>query len=176
MKFLDKILNAIGLYSEEEEQAEETPETTAPSKFPVFGTKQWEDRSEKLRREEKRSLFGKKQEDTKLISMPLAQAQVKVVVVEPINFDDCKKVADYLKKNQPVVINFEETDSDVMKRIVDFVSGTIYAINGTMKKIGRSIMVCAPQTVDIDAGDDHTSRTTTSTTSYDKRGEFPWER
>lgn len=108
--------------------------------------------------------------------MPLAQAQVKVVVVEPINFDDCKKVADYLKKNQPVVINFEETDSDVMKRIVDFVSGTIYAINGTMKKIGRSIMVCAPQNVDIDAETTIQAELRRLQHHEDKRGEFPWER
>jgi cell division inhibitor SepF len=96
--------------------------------------------------------------------MPLAKTQVKVVVIEPINFDDAQKVADYLRKNQPVVVNFEDTDSDVMKRIVDFVSGTIYALNGSMKKIGRNIMVCAPQNVDIDAGN----------TTYGDRSDSPW--
>lgn len=67
MKFLDKILNAIGLYSEEEEQAEKHLRPLPPASSPSLARSKWEDRSEKLRREEKRSLFGKKQEDTKLI-------------------------------------------------------------------------------------------------------------
>ena len=131
---------------------------------PMFGTKSWEDRQTNRVRKERKSFFAaKNSDDDKLISMPLAKTQVKVVVIEPINFDDAQKVADYLRKNQPVVVNFEDTDSDVMKRIVDFVSGTIYALNGSMKKIGRNIMVCAPQNVDIDAGN----------TAYGDRSDSP---
>ena len=48
--------------------------------------------------------------------------------MEPIGFDEVQKMADYLRNNQPVVINFENTDNDVRKRIVDFISGTIYAL------------------------------------------------
>ena len=59
-------------------------------------------------------------------------------------------MADYLRNNQPVVINFENTDNDVRKRIVDFISGTIYALDGSLRKVGRNIMVCAPQNVEID--------------------------
>ena len=102
-----------------------------------------------------------------LIAMPNGEIQ-KVALGLDVradqNFDDAQKVADYLRKNQPVVVNFEDTDSDVMKRIVDFVSGTIYALNGSMKKIGRNIMVCAPQNVDIDAGN----------TAYGDRSDSPW--
>ena len=47
--------------------------------------------------------------------MPLAQKQVKVVVLEPANFDDSQKVADYLRNNQPVVVNFEGTEGLVPK-------------------------------------------------------------
>lgn len=56
---------------------------------------------------------------------------MSVVVVEPIGFDEVQKMADYLRNNQPVVINFENTDNDVRKRIVDFISGTIYALDGS---------------------------------------------
>lgn len=172
MKLFDKLFNFLGLDSEEEELSME--EEKKESKYPVFGAKRWEERKERTRSTERPSIFGsKKHDDAKVVSMPLAQTQVKVIVVEPVNFDDAQKVADYLRKNQPVVVNFEDTDSDVMKRIVDFVSGTIYALNGSMKKIGRNIMVCAPQNVDIDAGDATVSKTTKS---YLDRSDAPWER
>lgn len=92
---------------------------------------------------------------------------MSVVVVEPIGFDEVQKMADYLRNNQPVVINFENTDNDVRKRIVDFISGTIYALDGSLRKVGRNIMVCAPQNVEIDV----------ENTNYTSESEAePWER
>ena len=101
----------------------------------------------------------------KTISMPIADKQVRVVVIEPTTFDDSQKIADYLRGNQPVVVNFENTDNIVTKRMTDFISGTIYALGGSMKKIGRSILVCAPRNVDIDAG----------ISIYNEKGEQPWK-
>ena len=99
--------------------------------------------------------------------MPHAQKSVSVVVVEPIGFDEVQKMADSLRNNQPVVINFENTDNDVRKRIVDFISGTIYALDGSLRKVGRNIMVCAPQNVEIDV----------ENTNYTSESEAePWER
>ena len=101
----------------------------------------------------------------KTVSMPIADKQVRVVVIEPTTFDDSQKIADYLRGNQPVVVNFENTDNIVTKRMTDFISGTIYALQGSMKKIGRSILVCAPKNVDIDAG----------ISVYNEKGEQPWK-
>lgn len=169
MKIIDKICEIFGLYSEDEEMdlTEQEPKEEA-AVVPMFGAKKWKERDARNARKDKSVFsFGKEKSDDKLISMPLATKQVRVVVIEPVNFDDAQKVADYLRKNQPVVINFEDTDSDVMKRIIDFISGTVYALNGSLKKIGRSILVCAPQNVDIDA----------ENTSYVDRGNTtPWGR
>ena len=90
---------------------------------------------------------------------------LKMVIVEPETFDDSQGIADYLRDRKPVVINFEGTDPEAAKRIIDFVSGTIYALNGSLRKIGRSILVCAPQNVDIDA----------AKTSYTDRSDNPWQ-
>ena len=86
-------------------------------------------------------------------SMPITvrNKEVNVMVIEPTSFDDCPKIADYLRNNQPVVINFETLDPLVAKRMADFICGSVYAINGSMKKLGRSILICAPRNVDIDA-------------------------
>ena len=161
MKIVEKICDTLGLYKEVEEEVVEQEETLPNPKRNFV-------RSNELPKEEKQPFFSKKQPDDegKLISLPLAQKQVKVIVLEPTGFDDSQKVADHLRNNQPVVVNFETTDGEIMKRMTDFISGTIYALNGSMKKIGRNILVCAPQNVDIDAG----------RTVDDEKGEAPWEK
>ena len=70
------------------------------------------------------------------------------------------------RKSQPVVVNFEATDKVVMKRMTDFISGVVYALGGSMKKIGHNILVCAPKNVDINADDN----------IYDERGGQPWKK
>ena len=64
------------------------------------------------------------------------------------------------------VVNFEATDKVVMKRMTDFISGVVYALGGSMKKIGHNILVCAPKNVDINADDN----------IYDERGGQPWKK
>ena len=75
--------------------------------------------------------------------------KVKVVVIEPKSFDDAQQVANCLREKRPVVINFENTDADAAKRIIDFISGTTYALNGEIKKVGRNVFLCAPSNVNV---------------------------
>lgn len=75
--------------------------------------------------------------------------QLKVVIVEPGKFDDAQKIADCLRDDQPVIINFEKTDIDIIKRITDFISGTVYAVGGSIQHVGSDILLCVPKSVDI---------------------------
>lgn len=101
---------------------------------------------------EKLSEAPEMRQSPKTITLPVENKIINVVILEPVDFNDSQKVADYLRRNQPVVVNFTNTDPVVAKRMSDYISGTIYALNGGMKKLGRSILVCAPKNVDIDAG------------------------
>lgn len=83
--------------------------------------------------------------------------QIKVMVVEPTSFDDTQHVADYLKTKKPVVINFENTDAEVTRRMIDFISGTTYALDGTIQKVGHNIFLCAPNNVDVSYGEKEAS-------------------
>lgn len=188
MKFFDRISETLGLYEDEEDEIleeEAAAKKTAPSQRIPRSTPSVNRAAAPVERQEpaappapsrrgsaaeKKSLFAKKNLQTgsedKTISMPLAQKQVRVVVLEPASFDDSQKVADYLRNNQPVVVNFEGTESLVTKRMTDFISGTVYALGGTMKKIGRTILVCAPKNVDIDA----------NVNIYDEKGGQPWKK
>lgn len=85
-------------------------------------------------------------------AFPTALGEVNMQMLEPVSFDDSQKVADALHNSQPVVVNFEKTDPVIAKRMTDFISGVIYALQGNMKKIGRNILICAPKNVDIDSG------------------------
>ncbi len=87
----------------------------------------------------------------RLVALPNSKDNVKVMVVEPTNFDEAQIIADNLKNRQAVIVNLESTDYQLAKRIIDFVGGTTYAIDGTMQKIGQSIILAVPPNVDINS-------------------------
>lgn len=75
--------------------------------------------------------------------------KMKIVVIEPVSYDDCSVITDNLKNKKPVVINLEKVETDIAKRIFDFLSGATYAIDGSVQKVANSIFVFAPDNVDI---------------------------
>ena len=168
-KFLDRISDALGLYdpddpnrvmeeAEEEEVVEKPvkkgfPKAVRPAPIPVVKEEPAPALPEREEREKKPGLLSrvrKNKKENRTIQMKTT-TEVRVVVIEPVSFDDSQKVADYLRNDQPVVVNFETTEPAVRKRMTDFISGTIYALNGTIRTIGPNILVCAPHNVDIDA-------------------------
>lgn len=103
--------------------------------------------------------FGKEKEDTSRNVVDFQSAasarenttniKMKVVVIEPQTFDDAQQVANNLREKKPVVINFEKTEAEDAKRIIDFISGTTYALNGEIKKVGHNVFLCAPSNVNV---------------------------
>ncbi len=73
----------------------------------------------------------------------------KMILLEPRAYSESQQIADYLKSRTTVVVNLKRVTSDQAKRIVDFLSGTIYAINGDIQKIGGGIFLCTPNNVNI---------------------------
>ncbi len=123
MKFMEKLWGSLGLFEPVENAEEERPHLEEADKGKRGGN---------------------------IVNLPTAQPkQIKVMVVEPFAFDDAQHVADHLKNRKPVVINLENTDKDVAKRMIDFISGTTYALSGTIQKIGNNIFLCAPNNVDV---------------------------
>jgi len=74
---------------------------------------------------------------------------LKVVLLEPEEFDDCQQIADNLKNKRTVIINVESLDINLARRIIDFVGGVAYAMGGTLQKIGAGIIIAVPNNVDI---------------------------
>lgn len=73
----------------------------------------------------------------------------KVVLLEPLSFDDCQLISDHLKSRKIIIINLENIETAVARRIIDFVGGTAYALGGCLQKVGAGIIIATPSNVDI---------------------------
>ena len=95
-----------------------------------------------------------------------ATTQLKVVVVSIEQFDEAREVADHLRSKKPVVINLEKLEKETARRVIDFISGAVYALGGSIQKVSGGIFLIAPYNVDImsDVRDE-----------LKNTGIFPWE-
>lgn len=140
-KLFNKMLNFVGLDAEEEDINELESKNNSES-----------------------FLSNYSQKKNKVVNMPTF-AQVKVVVMQPDVFDDASIICDHLKGKKPVVINLESAEKDIARRIVDFLSGSVYALDGTIQKVSNSIFIVAPHNVDVMGEFKDELRT---------KGVFPW--
>lgn len=127
-KLIDKVINIMGLGEGEIEE------------------EMFEDEEKEEVREEVR--IGRKNQSPQVLSIH-TQKQMRVIVMEPGSFEEAQSIADQLKNRRPVIINLENADRNLAKRIVDFISGTTYALNGNMQKVGNGIFLFVPSNVDI---------------------------
>ncbi|HLS22864.1 MAG TPA: cell division protein SepF [Pseudogracilibacillus sp.] len=73
----------------------------------------------------------------------------KVTLYEPRSYHEVQEIADNLLNKRSVVINLHQVDRQQAKRIVDFLSGTVYAIKGDIQKLGLSTFLCTPENVEV---------------------------
>jgi cell division inhibitor SepF len=78
-----------------------------------------------------------------------SQKNTRVVLSEPRSYDEAQEIADHLRTRRAVIVNLQRVRSDLALRIVDFLSGTVYALNGSISKLGPNIFLCTPDSVEI---------------------------
>lgn len=93
--------------------------------------------------------YKKQQSKKNVVSLQSVQQSAKVILVEPRVYDEVQEIADHLKNRKAIVINLQRVNQDQARRIVDFLSGTVYAIGGDIKKLGPNTFICTPDNVDI---------------------------
>ena len=74
----------------------------------------------------------------------------KMILFEPRAYSESQQIADYLKNNSAVVVKLQRVTPDQAKRIVDFLSGTLYAINGDLQKLGGGIFLLTPHGMNVE--------------------------
>lgn len=85
----------------------------------------------------------------KLVKLNNAAKPVKMLIIEPESFEEVQTIVDHLKNKRVVIINLEETDKGVARRIADFVGGAIYALDGSMQRINGSIFLFTPANIEV---------------------------
>jgi cell division inhibitor SepF len=127
MSVMNKFMSFLGLQDEEEvlERIEESDE-----------------------RESETSAQDTRKNKNNIVSIH-SQKNTRVVLCEPRSYEDTQQIADHLRSRRSCIINLQRVRGDLAIRIVDFLSGTVYALSGNISKIGPNIFLCTPDTVEI---------------------------
>ena len=144
---INKMLNFVGWESEGEENAEEQEAV----------------REDQNQQTQFLHSVSKKQQN-KVVNIH-SSSQFKVVIMQPENFEDARDICDHLKNKKPVVINLEEVQKECAQRIVDFLSGAVYSLDGEIQKVSAGIFIIAPSNVDI---------MSEFKEEFKNKGVFPW--
>jgi len=80
-----------------------------------------------------------------------ASGQFRMVVIEPKNLDECKKLVDNMRAFKPIIVNLERVETETARKMFDFLSGATYALEGNAQKINQNIYIFAPKNVNIKA-------------------------
>ncbi|NLM25714.1 MAG: cell division protein SepF [Firmicutes bacterium] len=138
MSVLDKVLIMLGVREEHEldeesvEQLNDVPEIVRPQP------------TARERREDRQA------RRSNLVSLEGAVKQTKVMIIEPTAFEEVRTYVDHLRSKHPLIIRLDNLDMDEARRIVDFMSGATYAVDGNMRKLGDKIFFFAPHSVVIE--------------------------
>ena len=99
----------------------------------------------------------------------------KMILLEPRAYSESQQIADYLKSNSSVVVNLKRVTAEQACRIVDFLSGTLYAIGGDMQKLGGGIFLCTPESMSVEGSisDDGNAKASKSKKQDDDE-DFNW--
>ncbi|MBQ7668610.1 MAG: cell division protein SepF [Clostridia bacterium] len=131
--FINKMLTLAGFEPDEDESTMDGVETETLTNKSNEG---------------RETMSNTKKNSGKLVNLSNAN-QLKLVVMQPTSYEDARDICDHLKAHKPVVINLEYTDKATATRIIDFLSGSVCAVDGTIQKVSATIFLIAPYNVDI---------------------------
>ena len=95
--------------------------------------------------ESERKIFGRK---NKVVSLNQGQ-QIRMIIAKPTSFDQTEQICQCLKDKKSIIVNLEYVNKDVARRIVDFMSGAVQALDGHIEKVSNSIFLFAPFNYEI---------------------------
>ncbi len=134
---MNKVWDLFGMDSANAEEEEEN----------VYGYD--EELEEEEPEVEDKKFFGRK---NKVVQMQQAQSQpnaIKMVISQPTSFEQSDEICSFLKERKSVIVNLEYVNKEVARRIVDFISGGVYALDGYIQKVSNSIFLVAPSNYEI---------------------------
>jgi cell division inhibitor SepF len=140
MGVINKWMNYLGLKEDDEEEMTDSEHSDRNGK--AAQPQQFQEENET------NAIDPRNKNKNNIVSIH-SQKNSRVVLYEPRSFDDAQELADHLRSRRAVVVNMQRVRLDVAIRIVDFLSGTVYALNGSISKLGPSIYLCTPESMEI---------------------------
>ncbi len=147
---LNSILNFFRLDEEEDDEYMDSSYNDImeePEEMPIHRKQQARPRTQEAFDDEPKQRSGFLGAKPKVVSMN--RSTMEVNVIKPHSFEDSQEICNMLLSNRPVIVNLEGFDPDDAQRIMDFISGCIYAINGKYHQISKYIFIFSPENVDI---------------------------
>ena len=136
MSMLDSLRSKLGIDPDADSYVDDTEENVFPGGQGAAAAQEYTQQQEI------------KQHSNKVVNIN-ATTQLQVVLVKPERFDNVSEIAEHLRERRAVVLNLESTNKDVARRLVDFLSGCAYALDGKIKKVAISTYIITPLNVDI---------------------------
>ena len=131
---MNKVWDFLGVDTANDEEVENDNEN-------IYGY----EREEEPEEVEEKGLFGRK---SKVVSMPQPQ-QIKMVITQPNSFEQSEEICKNKKEKKSIIVNLEYVNKDVARRIVDFISGGVHALDGHIQKVSNAIFLVAPVNYEI---------------------------
>ena len=135
MSFLDELKRLARPYEDEEEDTYEEDFTPVNTRESAPARERDRDREVERR-------------NNKVVNIHTT-TQLQVVLVKPERFENASEIADHLREKRTVVLNLEQTDKNIARRLIDFLSGVAYANEGTIKKVALATYIITPYNVEI---------------------------
>jgi len=141
MSLKNKLQNWFYL-DEEDEEAKTEPQRKQEEKRPIETPKRTKSRTAQPVKNE--------QQSARVVSLQGIQQTSKVILIEPRVYAEAQDISEHLKNKKAVVVNLQRIERDQGVRIIDFLSGTVYALGGDIQRIGTDIFLCVPDNVEVD--------------------------
>lgn len=140
MSFLSELKKLTRPYDDEDDYEDFTPKSSA--KIPA------EEPRTPAQARSSYGTFEERKNPNKVVSIH-ATTQLAVVLVKPDKYENAAEIADHLRDKRTVVLNLENTNRDIARRLLDFLSGVAYAQDGKIKKVAVSTYLITPYNVDL---------------------------
>jgi cell division inhibitor SepF len=148
---MDKLMNVIGIgnadeydevdYNTEEEQEVEKTED-------LYGRNSYRP-NKSFKDIERESQYSTSNMQSKVIPMNTAVSSSKMVITQPTCYDEVEGIGDYLKNKKSIIVNLENVGKEDARRILDFMSGAAFMVEGTIQKVSNLIYLITPKNVEI---------------------------
>ncbi len=141
----------FGEYEDDDDYYEDDGYTAAPpSREPSYGLREVSREAEYTSPAPRKTAAAANRNNPNVYSIN-TNVQMQVVIIKPECYEDAQEICDQIKTKRPVVVNLEKVEYSVAQRIMDFLSGTCYSLEGSIQRVANNIFIIAPENVGISA-------------------------